>query len=111
MNKILLIVMFIMSTTTGCNMNMSNTFEMATKISQASTPIEESRLVEEFVNEIRIQRTPITVEVADGKGEVSIHDLEGSMESKLVVTISFDDGKKFKWEPLDNKNIYFLLRE
>ena len=111
MKKLLLFVIITVGILTGCNEDMSNNIELAEKIGQANTPHEEAELLEEFLEVLKNQGTPITVEVKDNDVVIPIQELESKLNSNLIVNISFDDGSSIEWKPLDNKNIYLLLRE
>jgi len=111
MTKKILFALLLMGSIAGCNPDMSNIHEITKEIERSSTTSQESELIEKLLTELRNQNIPVTIEVTNIDQDIPVQDIANNIESNLTVKVSFDDGNIFEWEPLDNNNIYLLLRE
>ena len=90
---------------------MSSKLNIVENLEKASTSIEEAEILENFVSTIKSKNAPITIGISESGIEIPVQEVGGKLNSDLTVSISFDDGSSFKWNPLDNQNIFLLLRE
>jgi hypothetical protein len=111
MRSFIVILYLTASLLTGCEENMSNNSQVVEKLNSATTPHEEVELLEEFIIQLKNKNTPITISISENGIEIPVQEIGGKLSADLTVTISFDDAGSFVWKPLDNKNIYLLLRE
>lgn len=111
MRAFIVILVVAASLLIGCEENMSNNSQIVEKLNNATTPLEEVEILEEVVSVLKNKYTPITISISENGIEIPVQEVGGKLSSELTVTISFDDGGSFVWMPLDNKNIYLLLRE
>jgi len=107
----ILIIGVVLSLLTGCEDNMDSKFKIAESPEKASTPIEEAKALEEVLGVIKNENTPITIAVSENNIEIPVQEVAEKLNSDLIVNILFDDGSSFKWKPLDNQNIFLLMRE
>ncbi len=90
---------------------MSNKLKIIESLEKASTPIEEVEILEKFLSVMKSKNMPITIGISENEMEIPVQELGEKLNSDLTVNISFDDGGSFDWNPLDNQNIFLLLRE
>lgn len=110
--KIFIVFMSILvSLLIGCEDNMSSELKIGGSLEKARTPVEEAEILEKFLNVIKSKNTPITIGISENNIEIPLQGLGEKLNADLTVNISFDDGSSFKWKPLDNQNIFLLLRE
>ncbi len=111
MRAFIVILCVTVSLLIGCEENMSNNSQIVEKLNNATTPHEEVELLEKIIIELKNKNTPITISISGNGIEIPVQEISGKLGADLTVTVSFDDGGSFVWKPLDNKNIYLLLRE
>lgn len=111
MRAFIVILVVAASLLIGCEGNMSNNSKVVEKLNSATTPLGEVEILEEVISALKNKNIPITISISETGIEVPVQEVGGKLNSDLTVTISFDDGGSFVWKPLDNKNIYLLLRE
>ncbi|MCP4320578.1 MAG: hypothetical protein GY951_01560 [Psychromonas sp.] len=112
MNKFKLILLsIIVVVLTGCNSEMNAINRITKDISKSTVANEETINVEKLAHAVKENESPVTVELYENGTEVSISNISKYMESKLVVKVGFTNGSIFEWTPIDNNNIYILLRE
>ena len=111
MRAFIVILVVAASLLIGCEGNMNNNSKVVEKLNSATTPLGEVEILEEVISALKNKNIPITISISENGIEVPVQEVGGKLSSDLTVTISFDDGGSFVWKPLDNKNIYLLLRE
>jgi len=112
MNKLKLIILSaLVVMLTGCNSEMTEINRITKEITQSTAPNEETIHVENLMHAIKENEAPITVELYENGKEVSISKISEHMESKFVVIVGFSNGSIFEWTPINNNNIFILLRE
>lgn len=112
MNKLKLILLStILVVLTGCNSEMNEINRITKVISESSVANEETINIEKLMHVVKENESPITVELYENGVEVPISHISKYMEKKLVVKVGFTNGSIFEWTPINNNNIYILLRE
>ena len=108
MNKLFLCLLLI--TTAGCNNNMDELNSHINNLVTNTDNAVEQSLVTKIQSFASSQKTSYGIEVSDNGLAVPMAELDKHIKMPLVVTITAGDSEN-KWKPLDNQNIYILLRE
>ncbi len=110
MKALTLIFLLVFTLLSGCEEKMTNIAEIE-RLKNASTSNEEGEILDGILELLRENNTPITVTVMENGSEIPVQKLGEKIESNLSVRISFDNGDSYNWKPLENNNIFLLLRE
>ncbi len=89
-------------------MSNINSFE---KLASAENSGEEEKILEGVLASLRKTNTPITITISENGVDIPVQSLSEKMDSSLRVEITFDNGESYIWSPLENNNIFLLLRE
>jgi len=113
MKKLFLInLAFFFFMLTGCSGDMKTVEDklksLTTSVDAASEKINAEKLNEYAAN----NKVRYSLEVKKNGVTVDIHNIQNNINDPLEVIITIQDGKpQTSWKPLDNTNIYILMRE
>ena len=111
MNKIILILITLTALLTGCKSEMKQIEKIANSIVTSETAQQEKVNLNKFTQIIKDSKTSYSVGLLYEGLEVPLSSLEEKMDISVIVNITLATGKIYKWHPVDNQNIYLLLRE
>jgi len=94
----------------GCS-SVSGVKQLAGSLGKASAAVEESNRLNDFMKALKNNESSTYVSIYNKELKIPINRLSGNISADLIVHIEFSDGSKFSWYPIDNENIYLLLRE
>ena len=113
MKKVFLInlvnLFFVLS---GCSSDLKTIEDKLTNLTTSTDVASEKINAENFNEYAGDNKVGYSLEVKNNGGTVDIHNLQDNINEPLDVIISIENGElQSSWKPLDNKNIYILMRE
>lgn len=80
------------------------------KLVKNTDPALEMVLVSQLHDFVSSHHTPLNIQISHKEHLIPLDEIDKYSSSTLVVTITANDTEE-QWQPLDNQNIYILLRE